>query len=86
MLKIMIKMLYYMLKPRVIRKLCCTAEPCSLHTGGSVCLANLGGSFLYDGGSWRPGVPFLVPTLPVIYLKGNIPKYEFISQINKAKK
>ena len=28
-----------------------------LHGGGSVCLANLGGSCLDSRGSWRPGVP-----------------------------
>ena len=27
-----------------------------LHSGGSVCLANLGGSCLHSGSSWRPGV------------------------------
>jgi len=30
-----------------------------LHGGGSVCLANLGGSCLHNGGSWRQGVPSL---------------------------
>ena len=31
-----------------------------LHSGGLVCLTNLGGSCLHSGGSWRPGVPSLV--------------------------
>ena len=31
------------------------------HSWGSICLANLRGSCLQSGGSWRPGVPSLVP-------------------------
>ena len=31
-----------------------------LKSGGSVCLANLGGSCLHSEGSWRPGVPSLI--------------------------
>ena len=49
-----------MKKPRVIRKLCYIAEARLLHSGGSVCLANLQGSCLHDGGSWRPMVPSLL--------------------------
>ena len=60
MLKKMKIILYYMLKPRLIRKLCCIAEVRLLHGGGSVCLENLGGSCLHGGGSWRPGVSSLV--------------------------
>ena len=30
-----------------------------LHSGGSACLANLGGSCLHRRGSWRPGIPCL---------------------------
>ena len=30
-----------------------------LYSGGSVCLANLGGLCLHSGGSWRPGVSSL---------------------------
>ena len=45
--------IYYMLKPRVLRKLFCLAELLLLHGGGLVCLSNL-------GGSWHPGVPSLV--------------------------
>ena len=30
-----------------------------LHSGGSVCLATLGGSCLHSGGSWRPWDPSL---------------------------
>ena len=32
------KNVYYMLKPRIIRKLCCVAETGLLHSGGSYCM------------------------------------------------
>ena len=39
---------------------CTRGTVCTLHSGGSVCLANLGGSCLHSGGSWRPGDPSLL--------------------------
>ena len=39
--------------------------------GGSVCLANLGGSCLHSGGSWRPGIPSLVSISALQLLKIN---------------
>ena len=40
--------------------LLCMFEARSLHSGGSVCLGNLGGLCLHRGGSWRRGVPSLM--------------------------
>ena len=47
-------------KPPVFHRHIMMYCACSLLlSGGSVCLANLGGSCLHSGGSWRPGVPSL---------------------------
>ena len=48
-------------KPPVLHRQILMFCACSfLHSGGSVCLANMEGSCLHNGGSWRPGVPSLV--------------------------
>ena len=45
-----------------------------LYGGGKVCIANMGGSCLHGGGSWRPRVP---PSSLKIYIhnKFNITKF-----------
>ena len=46
-------------KNQDLKKLCCMVKAGLLPGGGSVCLANLGGSCLHRGGSRIPGVPSL---------------------------
>ena len=76
--------IYYMLKPRVLRKLFCIAEArlvysegsftvkrrLLLHDGSSACLANLGVSCLHSGGSLRCGGS-LPPLNQVFFKSGN---------------
>ena len=52
-------------KNKDLKKLCFRVEYHLLHCRGTVCiveticLANLGGSGLHSGGSWRPRIPSL---------------------------
>ena len=47
-----------------------------LHSGGSVCLSNLGGSCLHSRGSWGPGVPSLHLIVYLVLCSYTVPSFK----------